>query len=248
MRHELLHEAKKENPEEMKAKEISQICHERMVLWEHIPIVTPWVIYIEPSGYCNLKCQFCPHGTEGKKLKKDFLTLNIFEKLVDDLLVFPNKVKLLRICGTGEPLLNRDIIRMLQYAQEKKIAERIELITNGILLNTDLIKNLPRFLDRIVISIEGLCSEDYQRICGASINFQNLLDNFDVLYACKSECVIHIKIHHESVFSVSKKTEFFNMFGNRCDEICIEKLVPMWPQLDSDYFVNEIRWGGERCY
>lgn len=121
----------------------------------------------------------------------------------------------------------------------------MELVTNGILLTAHLIKNLPRFLDRITISIEGLCSEDYQRVCSKSINFQNLLDNLDVLYACRGECVIHIKIHNEAVLSESKKTAFLNMFSDRCDEIYIEKLVPMWPQLDIARSPNEFRWGGK---
>jgi len=108
-----------------------------------------------------------------------------------------------------------------------------------------LIKNLPRFLDRIIISIEGLCSGDYQHTCNTNINFQNLLHNLDDLYACKGECLIHIKIHNEAVPSESKKTTFLNMFGDRCDEIYIEKLVPMWPQLDIGRSTNGFRWGGE---
>ena len=229
----------------MKAKLISTVYHERLALQEHIPLATPLVVYIEPSGYCNLKCTFCPHGVEGNALKKNIMSVKLFQKLIDDLSVFPDPIKLLRICGNGEPLVNKDIVRMLQYTQERKFAKRIELVTNGILLTTDLIKNLPRFLDRIIISIEGLFSEDYQRVCGKSINFQNLLDNLDDLYTCRRECTIHIKIYNEAVLSESKKTAFLNMFGDRCDEIYIEKIVPMWPQLDIARFPNEFRWGGK---
>ena len=149
----------------MKAKFISQLYRQRLTLQEHIPLATPLVIYIEPSGYCNLKCAFCPHGIEGTTLKKDFMSVKLFEKLIDDLSMFPDKVKLLRFCGTGEPLMNKDIVRILQYAKEKKAIERTEIVTNSILLNADLIKNLPRFADRIIISIEGLSSKEYQQIC-----------------------------------------------------------------------------------
>lgn len=229
----------------MKAKLISQTHDKRLVLGKHIPLETPFVVYIEPSGYCNLKCAFCPQTSEDKAFKKDLMSVELLEKLIDDLSVFPDKIKLLRICGNGDPLTNKNIVKILQYAKEKKVAERIELITNGTLLNPYLIKNLPRFADRIIFSIEGLSSGEYKRISNANINFQNLLDNIRALYANKGDCIIHIKIHHEAVASEDKKTIFLNMFDEICDEIYIEKLVSMWPEFNSAYAINEFRYGGD---
>ena len=230
----------------MKAKLQSQpaaLC-ERLVLQDHIPLATPLVVYVEPSGYCNLRCTFCPQGVDGNKLKKSVMSFKLFKKLIDDLSAFPDTIRLLRICGNGEPLINKNIVKMLQYAQDKKVAKRTELVTNGILLIADLIENLPRLLDRIIISIEGLCAEDYQRVCGARINFRNLLDSLNNLYSRKGECVIHIKIFDDAVPRRSRKTTFLNMFGDRCDEIYIEKIVPLWPQLDIAWSCNDFRWGG----
>ena len=229
----------------MRAKIKPTVQYERMALHKHIPLATPLVVYVEPSGYCNLRCKFCPHGVgDEKTFKKDIMSIKLFKKLINDLSAFPDKIKLLRICGNGEPLMNKNIVKMLQYAREQKVAEKIELVTNGLLLTPSLIKNLPRFLDRIIISIEGLCAEDYQRICNANINFQSLLDNLASLYTWKGKCNIHIKIHNAAISSPEEKTIFFNIFSNRCDEIYIENLVPMWPQFIIPYFSNEFRWGG----
>jgi radical SAM protein with 4Fe4S-binding SPASM domain len=229
----------------MKAKLLSQVYHdERVELQKHIPLTTPLVVYIEASGYCNLQCAFCPHGSKEKTFKKDFMSVKLFKKLINDLSAFPDKIKLLRFCGNGDSLMNKDIVKMTQYAKEQKIAQKMEMITNGTLLTTDLIKNLPRFLDRIICSLEGLSADDYQRICNTKINFQNLLNNSAALYACKGKCKIHIKIHNEAVSSESKKTMFFNMFSGLCDEIYIENLVPMWPQFNTAYSTNEFRFGG----
>ncbi len=231
--------------EKKEAKLISQVHQKRLVLGKHIPLATPFVVYLEPSGYCNLRCSFCPQSLETTELKKDLMSLELFKKLIDDLSDFPDKVKLLRVCGNGEPLMNKDIVKMLQYAKEKKAAERIELISNGTLLTADLIRNLPRFADRIIISIEGLCSEDYRRITNRNINFQNLLDKINDLYTHRGECIIHIKIHNEAVPSESKKRTFLNMFSDICNEIYIEKLVPMWPEFDIAYSANKFRYGGK---
>jgi radical SAM protein with 4Fe4S-binding SPASM domain len=227
----------------MKAKIQSQVGQERLALEKGIPLATPLVVYLEPSGYCNLKCKFCPHGAAGNALKKDIMPRKVFNKAIDDLSEFPEKIKLLRICGNGDPLMNKDLPVMLQHAYEQKVAQRIELLTNGALLTPDFIRDLPQFIDRIVCSIEGLCSEDYQRVCSTKIDFQNLLGKLDALYASRGKCVIHIKIHHEAVSSAEKEKEFLKIFGGRCDEIFIEKLVPMWPQLNTQYSSNEFRWG-----
>ena len=229
----------------MKAKLIPTLNRKRLALQKHIPLVTPLVIYIEPSGYCNLKCVFCPQGLAGSVLKRDVMSAKLFEKLIDDLSAFPDKIKLLRICGNGEPLINKNIVEMLQYARKRKVAKKIELVTNVILLTTDLIKKLPHFLDRIIISINGLCSKDYQRICKTDVNFQNLLDKLKDLYVSKKKCVIHIKTFSEVVFSKNKKQQFLKMFGNCCDEIYIEKVVSMWPKLNiKSSIYNGFRWGG----
>jgi radical SAM protein with 4Fe4S-binding SPASM domain len=227
-----------------KAKLISQVAHDRLELGKNIPFSTPLVIYVEPSGFCNLRCMFCVQKTDGKKLKKSIMSRKLFFKMIDDTAEFKEKAKLLRICGNGEPLMNKDIIEMIKYAKEKNAAEKIEIITNGILLNDILIKNLPAFLDRIIISIEGLSPEDYQKTSMVKINFQKLLENINNLYQNRGKCKIHIKIHNKAVSSEKRKNKFFLLFKDLCNEIYIENLVPMWPELDMDYFVDEFRWGG----
>lgn len=230
----------------MKAKFISEVYHDKRVdLHKQIPLATPLVVYVEPSGYCNLRCAFCPYRLEEKTSKKDIMSVGLFKKLISDLAEFPEKIKLLRFCGNGDSLINKDIIKMLQYAKEKKVAKKTEMVTNATLLAPDLIKNLPLFLDRIVCSIGGLCQEDYKRMSNTNINFENLLSNLTALYANRGKCKIHIKIHNEAVSSESKKKMFFDMFGSQCDEIYIENLVSLWPQFNTDYSVNEFRFGGE---
>ncbi|MBI2054290.1 MAG: radical SAM protein, partial [Candidatus Staskawiczbacteria bacterium] len=227
-----------------KAKIISQVSHERLELGKHIPFSTPLVVYVEPSGYCNLRCRFCVQKTDGKTLKKDLMPANLFKKMIDDMSAFPKKVKLLRICGNGEPLMNKSIAEMLKYAKENRAAEKIEMITNGILLNRESAKSLPAFLDRIIISIEGLSSAEYQKTSMVKVNFQKLRENIKNLYKNRGKCKVHVKIHNKAVLAEERKNKFFSLFKDLCDEIYIENVVPMWPQLDTDYFVDEFRWGG----
>lgn len=229
----------------MEGKLTSQVGHSRLLLHEAIPLATPLVIYVEPSGYCNLACAFCPQGSAAAGLKKAMMSVVLFKKMVDDIAMFPEKIKLLRICGNGDPLTNPNLVEMIEYAFSRGTAEKIELITNALLLTPELISSLPRYLTRLVCSIEGLSSDDYLRICNARIDFDRFLKTLDNLYADRGACTIHIKIHHEAVASQEKEARFFELFRNRCDEIFVEKLVPMWPQLVTPFSSNEFRWGDE---
>jgi cyclic pyranopterin phosphate synthase len=112
----------------MKAKLISQPRSRRVDLCKYIPLKTPFVIYIEPSGYCNLRCVFCPQTSKEKGMVRDMMTLKLWKKAIDDLLEFPEKIKLLRVCGNGEPLTNPHLVKMLHYANLSPKIERIELI------------------------------------------------------------------------------------------------------------------------
>lgn len=207
-------------------------------------MLPPLVVYVELSGYCNLKCNFCPHSSE-KQFKKGIMGWEMFKKMTDDLLAFPEKIKLLRICGNGEPLLNKDIIRMLSYSRSKGVADKIELVTNGLLLNDDLITRLPKYLDRIIISIEGLSGDDYWRISNVKVDFEKLISNITKLYENRCKTVIHIKINSEAITSDKSRGDFFSLFGDYCDEIYIENLVDLWPQINTAYGTGRCRWGGD---
>ena len=227
----------------MRAELISQPQTERVVLGKHLPLKTPFVVYIEPSGYCNLKCVFCPQSSGDKALIKDIMSLELWKKVIDDLAEFPDKVKLLRVCGNGEPLTCPHIAEMLKYAKGK--VERIELISNGTLLNNRLIRKLPRYADRIIISIEGLSGEEYEFVSGVKVDLEKLVDNIKRLHANSKDCIVHIKIHHKAVHGKGKKEKFFKLFGNICDEIYIENLIPMWPEFDSEFAIDKFRYGGK---
>jgi radical SAM protein with 4Fe4S-binding SPASM domain len=229
----------------MGAQVQSQVGKNRLPLEACIPLPSPLVVYVEPSGYCNLRCKFCPQGDSGGLLKKSLMSKDIFRKLVRDMSSLPNKVKLLRVCGNGEPLLNKHLPAMLSLAAQEQVAQRIELLTNGLLLNDELIKALPLYASRIICSIEGLSEHDYSRICGAKIDFKHFLDRLDALYASRSNCTIHIKIHHEAVKNEEDERKFFEIFKGKCDEIFIERLVPMWPQLTTQYASKKFRWSDE---
>jgi radical SAM protein with 4Fe4S-binding SPASM domain len=226
----------------MKAKIISIPYKGAYDLKDNIPLPVPYVIYIEPSGFCNFKCKFCPQYT-GSGMKKDTMKLELFEKIIFDLKQFDKKIKLVRICGQGEPLLNKNLDAFLKLLYESNVAEKIELVTNGFLLTDELVDCISRYVTRIIISLEALNDEDYKFVTNTDVKFSTILHNIKTMYCNKKNCIIHVKILY--VKDEKDKEQFFDLFGNISDEIFIEQIVQQFPNA----YINELpvnnitRWG-----
>ena len=100
----------------MKAKEISGQAPggKRTRLAEVLPLDTPYVVQIFPVYACNFKCRYCIFSVD--RSKRGFISdtimmdVDLFKKCVDDMGSFPNKIKVLRFVGIGEPLLHKNLV------------------------------------------------------------------------------------------------------------------------------------------
>ena len=215
----------------MKAINKNLVSEKRNKLEEVIPLTTPYTIAIDPSNLCNFKCNFCAIQSKNEKLnfKKQLMDKKLFFKVIDDLTEFPEELKVLRINGQGEPLLNPNLPEMIQYAKSKHVAELVEMITNGSRLNPELSERLINSgIDRIRISIEALDAEGYYSIAGAKINFDDFVNNIKYLHDISGNCEIYCKIVDVAVPTESAKRKFFDLFGDICDRIFIDNVIPLW--------------------
>lgn len=219
----------------MKAINDNIICKKRNKLEEVIPLTTPYRIAIEPSNLCNFKCNFCAIQSKDEQLsfKKQFMDIELFKKIIEDLEEFPEKLKVLRINGNGEPLLNPYLPEMIKIAKEKNIADFIEITTNGSKLSPELNKRLiDSGLDRIRISIEALDQEGYREIADAKIDFKDFLSNIKDLHDRSGKCEIYCKIVDVAVPTEEDKNRFFELFGDICDRIFIDNVIPLWSDFE----------------
>ena len=220
----------------------------RIELHNSAPLGSPLVLYVEASGFCNLKCKYCPHYTSPEELIKNNMTLEMFKKVADDMKELGG-IKLLRFCGTGETLLNKKFIEMAKYAKESKASDRIEVITNGVLINERLSTEMPKYLDRVIVSIEGLDDQGYSDFAGSKVDFDKLVGNIAMLHENSGSCKIHVKIHNHAASNKEEIERFFRIFRPICDEVYVENLVSMWPEVAPDASNLGIdagyRFGGE---
>lgn len=101
-----------ENNENSKVASKDVPHNKRTPLGDVVPLPQPYVLYIDPCGACNLTCTFCPCNTvkENQAERHKMMSFELFQKIVEDLKGFPEKVKVVCLFCYGEPLINPRIL------------------------------------------------------------------------------------------------------------------------------------------
>lgn len=199
-----------------------------------VPLETPYSVHIDICSLCNFKCRFCfqsdTEAIKKSKLKRGLMEFGLFKKIVDDSTHFKERFRKVKIGLHGEPTMHPELPEMIRYLKNKNVSEVIELFTNGSLLNPRLNRGLiDAGLTRLNISIEALTAAQYREIAGANVDFEGLVATIKDLYDVRRECRIYIKIVNAGLKEADER-RFYATFGNICDEIFIENVVPQWAE------------------
>lgn len=155
---------------------------------EHVPYA-PLALYFGATRRCNLDCVMC--GTKLLKRVPD-LSYERFRQILDQ--VPAHSMRGCQIGGTGEPLLNPDLIKMFTYAKNKGFITH--LTTNATLLTEAKALPILRALDIIAISVDGATKETYEKIRRGG-KFEDVIRNTQRLTALKKKirAPTHIRIN-----------------------------------------------------
>ena len=115
----------------------------------------PDVVRIEPAGICNFKCRHCPIGIEG-----GHRVILRYEKFVEYFDMLPFTPRVLVLYHGGEPLLNKYLEAMIEYAKMRGV-QKIAFNTNASLLSTE--RDLSQ-VDELRVSFDGEDAQDNDRI------------------------------------------------------------------------------------
>lgn len=119
-------------------------------------------IQFEPSFPCNLKCPGCLHGFNSKSLSTEdkpyLFPIEWFIKIIDSLMSNAIKVNRISFVGRGEPTLNKDLIKMVEYARCSIPSLTICMDTNS----TQEFKEEYLDMTWINCSIDGSTEEAYK--------------------------------------------------------------------------------------
>ncbi len=226
----------------------------REKLTEILPLSTPLTINVEISSSCNLRCCYCLQSLDKcQKEKQKFLPrnmeYNIFKKLVDGCKQFDRKIKVLKLCGLGEPLINPRLEDMIKYANESGYFEKIILFSNGVLLTPERTDKIMQSggIDSVLLDIQGISADDYLRYAGITIDYEKFIENIQYFFAQSRErnTEVFAKAYR---FALNNQTErFFELFAPIADYVSIDNIYEVFKNVDysglittQDTFGNEI--------
>jgi radical SAM protein with 4Fe4S-binding SPASM domain len=149
----------------------------RSLQWSKVPAL-PSILDIEPINQCNFRCPHC-QVTHWNKAKAR-LDVDGLNKLLDQ---FPNLLRV-KLQGMGEPLLNKELLPMLDVLEKRGIHTAI--VSNGSVMTDTIRDKLLELPTDIQFSIDGATKDVFESVRVAS-NFDKVTANIKSLTTRRKE-------------------------------------------------------------
>ena len=217
----------------------------RVQLHTVVPLKIPFAIGIGASDVCNFKCIYCSQATKEGIKGAQIISFEQYKKILQQIKLMceaaGEKIRILRYIGNGEPLLNRNLPEMIRLAVDEGISTRYEVTTNGSMLTHELSEQLVEAgMTRLLISIQGVSTEDYIRVCGKAIDVEKLRDEIAYFYSIsRGKCTVYIKATNASFKCEDDEKLFYDIFGPISDEISVENIIPSSEGIEFSSFLTE---------
>ncbi len=118
----------------------------------------PVIIKIEPTNMCNFRCPGCRTGSGEDTSPRGMMKYEDFAKIIDRVHRHALKVVLYM---WGEPLINKDIFRMIEYAREKNLAVQISSNMN-VFRDSYAERIVESGLEHLIVAMDGVSQEVYE--------------------------------------------------------------------------------------
>jgi len=188
--------------------------------------IQPLCIDLEVAAVCDLACPHCFRQYIATPDK--IMSLDLAFKLIDQLSAL--KVPSVKFNWRGEPLMNRNLPKIIDYAKKNGILETI-INTNATLLKGDYAKELiSSGLDLLIYSFDGGSKKTYDKLRVGRFKenkFEDIIKNI--------EDFNNLKTKMGSVFPRTKiqmvltketydeQDEYFKLFKNIVDDVSVKQ-------------------------
>ncbi len=124
------------------------------------PYGKPVIAQVEPANVCNLGCSLCLSATHNHSRVAALLPYNIFRKFIDEI---GDTLLLIVFWNWGEPFLNPDAVKMIEYATSKGVL--VHTSTNGnIIFNDEMADRIVKSkLTSLIFAVDGASQETYSK-------------------------------------------------------------------------------------
>jgi len=182
----------------------------------------PYLFILETTSVCNLKCVMCPHGNDEAPKPEHLKQENL-----ENITAFVQTAESIQLTGLGEPLLSPMFWKALNTFSPL-VAAKTKVISNGVLLNSERVKQLLNSnLRQISFSIDSCRPEVYAKIRGTKL--ENILSNISKLMEMRNERKSHpmlielnLTVMKENVEELEDYIDFASKLG--ADKVCFQFL------------------------
>lgn len=168
-------------------------------------------VHLEITSKCQASCPMCARNQHGGEVNPNLvineIDLIFFKTIFSKVLL--NQISNLYFCGNfGDPILSKDLIKMVEYCVEINPKLRIGIHTNGSARSTDWWKQLAKALPEnhaVHFALDGL--KDTHSLYRIGTDFEKILENAKAFIANggKAEWVFLSFKHNEHQIAEAKK-------------------------------------------
>ncbi|MDQ3804003.1 MAG: radical SAM protein [Acidobacteriota bacterium] len=191
----------------------------------------PFVLYLEPTTFCNLKCPACPTGLGVLGRPKARLSVDEFKNTIDAL---GDSLFLLVMYNWGEPLLHKRFAGLVRYAAERGIVVHASSNLSVPLTEAQCRDVVSSGLQLLLVGVDGATPDTHARYRQGS-RLPVVLENLRKLAAAKRQ-LGSISPHIVAEFLVfSHNQHEIPEFERQMDDIgvCTYTQAPLLPPGDS---------------
>jgi radical SAM protein with 4Fe4S-binding SPASM domain len=187
---------------------------------------TSFYIQWHITNLCNLRCRHCYQGNFTKEEDLDWGGLKeVSGNILSTLQAWEDKA-CIHLTG-GEPLLKPELFSLLEYLDHQPGVEELGIITNGLLLNDEILDRLSavRKFKSVKISLDGADAQVHDRIRSAG-NFDRVVEKISRVRARGS---FDVNLMFTVMRSNLESLPAFLRLGEelRVDGLIIERFIPL---------------------
>lgn len=165
--------------------------------------------YFHITDRCNLKCRGCYSADE--RCDKNELPLKDIKKIIFNLK--PLNLETIIISG-GEPMIRKDLDKILRTIKAELNPENLIVITNGTIHDYDLLKNMAEYVDILSVSLDT-----YKKDCEAFLRedgiFERIMEFIEKTKDLNINVSILPTINHKNVDFINEYTKLSKKLNGR---------------------------------
>lgn len=181
----------------------------------------PFVISLEPTNICNLRCIMCPSPT--LRAPRGTMSMALYEKILREAVA--GGVHRFRFVGLGEPTLHPELPEMIRRASRAGLYT--EVSTNATLLTPELGSALlDAGLDEIAFSLDAVEEAEFERIRKGARHREVMRNIDDFLARSRARPNRPITVARMVVMEGSDPAAFSRLWSGKVDSLQFNLLRP----------------------